>query len=204
MYSIVIPYLSNSKYIDDCKKYLRLNSKYPHEIVDIVDETDVYYAFNSGVYKAKYDKVILLSDDMFVSKNWDDNFLKYISEDTVVTCNVVEPDPGGGVYRPFTNEHVLNIKYDCGDTLSVFDYEKFQTFVDSQTEPEVIHGAKGWYMPVGFHKKSYVGYPNIAKFPQSPNDIILLDVILPNVGYKFAKVNSFVYHFQRRSQVIEP
>ena len=180
-----------------------MNTKHPYEIVDIVDETDVYYAFNSGVYKAKYDKVVLFSDDMYVSKNWDENFLKYITEDTVVTCNVVEPDPGGGVYRPFTDEHVRNIEYDCGDTLSKFDYNKFQSFVDAQQEPEVIHGAKGWYMPIGFHKKTYVGYPNVGKFPLVANDITLIDVILPNVGYKFAKVNSFVYHFQRKSYTPE-
>ena len=60
MYSIVIPYLSNSKYIEQCKHYLQLNSTLPYELVEIVDETDVYYAFNSGVYKAKYDKVVLL------------------------------------------------------------------------------------------------------------------------------------------------
>ena len=50
MYSIVIPHLSNSDYIDTCIHYIKKNSKYDPEIIQIVDETDVYYAFNKGVY----------------------------------------------------------------------------------------------------------------------------------------------------------
>lgn len=199
MYSIVIPYLSRSKYIDACKHYLQVNSKYPYELVEIVDETDVYYAFNYGVYKAKYDRVILLNDDMVVSKNWDEHFVDNIKEDTYVTCNVVEHVLTGGIIRPITNIHIQNLVHDCGDNIDNFDYNKFQTFVDSQNQPTVMHGSKGWYMPFGVHRKSFISYPNRIKFPLYENDVILIDMILPHLGYKFVKVNSFVYHFQRKS-----
>ena len=69
MYSIVIPYLSKSKYIEQCKHYIKQNSALDYELVEIVDESDVYYAYNHGVYKAKYDKVILLNDDMICLVN---------------------------------------------------------------------------------------------------------------------------------------
>ncbi len=197
MYSIVIPYLSTSKYIDRCKHFLEINKSLPYELVEIVDETDVYYAFNKGVYHAKYDKVILLNDDMIVSKGWDYPLLKYNNWETVTTGYVVEPEPGVN-YRP-TGEQIQNIKLDCGQTLDMFDYDKFQNFVNSSQEPDVIYDAKGWYMPICFDKKSFVSYPNKVKFPYEQNDVLLIDYVLPNLGYKFAKVKSFVYHFQSGS-----
>lgn len=169
-----------------------------YELVEIVDETDVYYAFNKGVYQAKHDKVVLLSDDMIVSKNWDVNFVNNITRDTCVTGYVIEPGPGT-VYRPITNEPVQNIHYDCGTSIDNFDYDKFQSYADSRNDPQVIHGAKGWYQPFGVFKKSFVSYPNIQTFPDSPNDIILIDIALPNLGYKFVKVNSYIYHYQCKS-----
>jgi len=195
MYSIVIPYLKTSKYIEQCKHYLQENSSLEYELVEIVNETDVYYAYNLGVYRAKYDKVILLNDDMFVSRGWDVPMVRYITEDVLTTCYVVEPDPG--TITRNDNTTIQNVKYDCGKTLNEFDYTKFQTFVESQTVPVIQENTKGWYMPLGVHKKSFVSYPNRLK--AEANDILLLDYVLPNLGYKFARVNSFVYHFQQRS-----
>ena len=201
MYSIVIPYLSTSKYIDQCKHYLQLNSTLPYELVEIVDETDVYYAFNSGVYRARYDKVILLNDDMVVSKGWDVPYVKHSSNDTVVTGYVIEPNPGTN-HRP-NGKTIQNIKYDCGQTLNEFDYNKFQSYVNNNSRPEYIQNDVGWYMPICFNKKSFVSYPNRIKFPIEANDVLLIDYVLPNLGYRFVRVNSFVYHFQSRS-LVEP
>jgi hypothetical protein len=197
MYSIVIPYLSTSKYIDRCKHFLEINKSLPYELVEIVDETDVYYAFNYGVYKAKYDKVILLNDDMIVSKGWDYPLLKHNNMETITTGYVIEPNPGVN-HRP-DGETISNIKLDCGQSIDVFDYDKFQQFVDSSQEPDIVQNSKGWYMPICFDKKSFVSYPNRVKFPYEQNDVLLIDYVLPNLGYKFAKVKSFVYHFQSKS-----
>lgn len=197
MYSIVIPYLSTSKYIDQCKHYVEVNKSLPYELIEIVDETDVYYAFNKGAYQAKYDKVILLCDDMIVSKGWDYPLLKYNNMETVTTGYVVEPNPGVN-FRP-DGEQIQNIKLNCGETISEFDYNKFQDFVNTSQDPDVIPNRKGWYMPICFDKKSFVSYPNRIKFPYEQNDVLLIDYVLPNLGYKFAKVKSFVYHFQSKS-----
>lgn len=166
-----------------------------YELVEIVNETDVYYAYNLGVYKAKYDKVILLNDDMFVSRGWDAPMVRFISEDVFTTGYVVEPNPGT-MSRP-DGTVISNIQYDCGQTLHDFDYEKFQTFVETQTKSAILADTKGWYMPLGVHKRSFISYPNRVKW--EANDVMLLDYILPNCGYKFAQVNSFVYHFQQRA-----
>lgn len=194
MYSIVIPHLSTSKYIDTCIEYIKKNSKYNPEIIQIVDETDVYYAFNKGVYQANNDIVVLMNDDMVVSKDWDEHFPMFLSEDTFLTLNVVEPKPG-----------IMNgpqcIALDCGSSLENFEYDKFEAYVTEakKNNPDIRLDTMGWYMPFVVHRKSFVSYPNIGKFPFTANDVTLFHLILPNLGYKVALLNSFVYHFQRKS-----
>lgn len=191
-YSIVIPHLSSSKCIDLCLKYLKLNSMYRHEIIEILDETDVYYAFNKGVYQAKCETVVLLSDDMMVAKNWDQFIPLYSDQKTILTGYVVEPNPGQ------LSNGFINLKHDCGNYYN-YDPDKFQQYVDSQQIPEFEYNAKGWYQPLVVNQRSFVSYPNIQKFPFYPNDVLLLDKIMPSVGFQFARINMFVYHFQRQS-----
>lgn len=187
MYSVVIPHLSNSSEIELCLKYLKQNSYYSHEIIQIIDERDVYYAFNSGVYKAKYDTVVLLSSDMLVSKHWDKYIPIYSNEKTILTGYVVERNPGKMSQGPEC------IKYDCGE-LNNFDYDKFQTYVDEQRCEDAIFNDLGWYQPLVINKRSWMGYPNIHKFPHAANDCTLILDILPKLGYKFIKINMWVYH----------
>lgn len=192
MYSIVIPYPSNSKCIDRCVEYIEKNSVHKYEIVSVIDEKDVYYAYNKGVYQAKYETVVLMNDDMVVSKEWDKLIPVYSAPDTVLTTYVVEANPGKMVDGPSC------LKYDCG-TFDDFNYDRFQNFVNGSTQPECIPNALGWYMPAVFNQKTFVSYPNINKFPWHANDVTLFHHILPNLGYKFSVINSFVYHFSRQS-----
>ena len=94
MYSIFIPFLSKSKTIQRCLNALHENSVHPHEIVLTCNERDVYYAFNEGVYKCKHDTVVLLNDDMIVSKGWDEHIPKYAAPHRYITMYVVEKAPG--------------------------------------------------------------------------------------------------------------
>jgi len=193
MYSIVIPHLSNSEYIDTCIHYIKKNSKYDPEIIQIIDETDVYYAFNKGVYQAKNDIVVLMNDDMVVSEHWDEFIPLFLAEDTFLTLHVVESNPGK-MNGPEC------IKYDCGDNLHTFDYQKFENFAKNQKQntPLIQFNTIGWYMPFVVNRKSFVSYPNIDKFPLYANDVTLFHSVLPNLGYKVALLNSFVYHFSRK------
>lgn len=189
-YSIVIPHLSNSKCIDTCLKYIKQNSIYEHEIITIVNEYDVYYAFNKGVYTSSCDTVVLLNDDMIVAKNWDRYILIYSNQSTVLTGYVVEPIPN------------LNcINYDCGDSPTNFNYDMFQQYVDSQQIMDFAIDKKGWYMPLVINKRAFVSYPNINKFPSHANDILLIDHIMPFVGFKFAQIDMWVYHFSRQATI---
>lgn len=194
MYSIVIPHLSSSKYIDTCLEYIKKNSKYNPEIIQIIDETDVYYAYNKGVYQANNDIVVLLNDDMIVSKNWDEFFPMFLSEETFLTFEVVESNPG-------TDHFPACLKLDCGDRLESFDYNKFDEFVqlNKNVAPLITFNTTGWFMPLVVHRKSFISYPNVRKFPWAENDFILFKDIFPIVGISLAKMNNFVYHFQRKS-----
>lgn len=197
MYSIVIPYLSNSNCIDLCLKYIEQNSMYKHEIVSIVDEKDVYYAFNKGVFLSKYDIVVLMNDDMIVSKNWDKFIPVYSNQSTILTGYVVEP-------MPDPEENVILgpncINHQCGSSPANFDYDKFQRYVDNhQFIDDVQMNKKGWYMPLVVNKKSFVTYPNINKFPEYANDVILIDHIMPFLGFRFAQINMWAYHFSRQA-----
>jgi hypothetical protein len=198
MISVVVPHLSSSKYIDYFKKKLEENTETrAYELVEIVDETDVYYAYNKGVYQSKYESVVLMNDDMVVSPNWDRHFLSMIKPGRVVTGHVIEPNPGTFYRR--NGVGFSNTKYDCGSSVQSFNYDKFAKFAEdfSKKHPPFTPGF-GWYMPVGFHKSTYVSYPNIKKFPY-PNDCHLLDEILPMMNYDFVQVNSTFYHFQSKS-----
>jgi hypothetical protein len=192
MYSIVIPTVTGSKTFEMCVEYLRKNSYYKNEIVKILDEKDVYYAFNSGVYRAENETVVLMNDDMIVSKNWDILIPKYAKDNVILTGHVVESNPGKMISGPEC------VKYDCG-THDDFDYDKFQSFVDDQSSvmTEYKNDSLGWYMPIVVNQKTFVTYPNINKFPWYANDVTLIEKILPFVGFKFKQIRSFVYHFSK-------
>lgn len=195
-YSVVIPHLHDSQCIDLCLKYLKQNSMYEHEIIEIIDEKDVYYAFNKGVYLANCETVVLLSDDMMVARHWDKFIPYHANQKTILTGYVVEPNPGKIINGPEC------IKYDCGRK-DTFDYTKFQQFVDTKMVPEVKYNAKGWYQPLVVNQRSFLTYPNIEKFPNAANDMLLIDSLMPQIGFTFAQIDMFVYHFQRASDTYQ-
>ena len=190
MISIILPYLSTAKCVPLFKKYLHQNTTCEYELVEIVDSYDVYAAYNYGVSVAKYDKVVLFNDDMFVAPGWNENFEKYIQPKTVTTIWLVESG------RIPVNGKML--EYDCGRTPESFDYDRFVNYVNSLDVPEVLEGFEnlGAWGPIGFHKSTFVPYPNEIKYP-NPNDVTLIEQILPSLGYKFLKIKSFAYHIQR-------
>jgi len=191
MISIVLPYLSNSRCIDICKKYIEQNTVNPYEIVEIVDNTDVYAAYNEGVRKAKYDVVLLINDDMFVSPGWDELYIKHTTTNSVVTGLLIE---SGRIPVNFRN-----VEFDCGKTPEEFDYNKFLSYINNNPIGEVKYNSMGWYMPVAFHKSTYIDYPNEQKYPY-PNDVTLLSHMLPEMGYDFKQVGVYTYHIQNFSK----
>lgn len=191
-YSIFIPFLSKSKSIQKCLNALHENSVHEHEIVLTCGETDVYYAFNEGVYKCKNDIVVLMNDDMIVSKGWDELIPKYARPDLYLTCHVLEPQPGGLPLGPSC------IEYNCG-TEDNFDQEKFEQYAveHSKYTPEFTPNACGWFMPLIINKKTFVTFPNVIKFPICANDILLFNMLAHSneCEIKFGVLRSYIYHF---------
>jgi hypothetical protein len=187
MISIILPYLSDSECIETCKYYIQKNTSNTCEIIEIIDNTDVYEAYNYGVKEAKYDIVVLLNDDMFVSPNWDELYIKHTTPYSVVTGHLIE---SGRIPVNFRN-----IEKDFGRTPKDFDYDKFLEYINNNPLPEIIEKGMGWYMPVAFHKSTFIDYPNDIKYPH-PNDITLLSHMLPNMGYNFKQVGVYTYHLQ--------
>ena len=188
-FSVVISYPSWSKCIETFKKYLYENTTNEFELVEMVDYNAVYRAFNEGVKKAKHELVICICDDMFVGKGWDEKYLEYADRETILTGYLIE----SGII-PVS---LKNIEYNCGDTPQNFDFDKFSEYVNliENQYPPIAYNKKGWYMPILFYKSRFIEYPNEIKFPH-PNDVTLIDDILPKEGFRFAQVKSFVYHLQ--------
>lgn len=191
MLSIILPHLSTSEPTELCKYYLEKNTVNKYELIEVLDWTDVYAAYNYGVSQAKYDKIIMMNDDMFVAPGWDINYVKYLQPKTFVMMWLVESG-----HIP-VNSRML--EYNCGKSLDTFNYDKFINYVETLNIPEIIEGAFGAWMPIGFHKSTWIEFPNEKKYPHS-NDIDLIDNILPAMGYKPLKVNSFAYHLQGYSR----
>ena len=191
MISIILPYLSNSRCIDICKQYIKVNTINPYEIIEIVDNTDVYAAYNEGVRRAKYDVVFLINDDMFVSPGWDELYIKHTTPRSVVTGMLIE---SGRIPVNFRN-----VEFDCGKTPQEFDYNKFLSYIINNPIEEVKLNSMGWYMPVAFHRSTYIDYPNEIKYPH-PNDVTLLSHMLPSYGFEFKQVGVYTYHIQNFSK----
>lgn len=189
MLSIILPHLSTSEPTELCKHYLQKNTVNEYELIEVVDWTDVYAAYNYGADQAKYDHIIMMNDDMFVAPGWDINFIKYLKPKTFVTMWLVEPG--------FVPVNSRMLEYNCGSTVETFDYEKFLSYIDTVNVPEATKGGLGAWMPMGFHKSTWIPYPNKVKnYLEHPSDIELTDVILPSLGYTPIKVKSFAYHLQ--------
>jgi len=191
MISIVVPYLSNSRCIDICKKYIEQNTINPYELIEVVDNTDVYAAFNEGAHRAKYDVILLINDDMFVSPGWDELYIKYTTPRSVVTGLLIESGRIPVNYR--------NVEYDCGKVPEEFDYNKFLSYIKDNPIDELKTNSMGWYMPVAFHRSTYIDYPNDIKYPH-PNDVTLLSHMLPSYGFDFKQVGVYTYHIQNFSK----
>lgn len=188
MISIIVPYLSNSRCIDLFKNIIKENTISKYELIEIIDNTDVYAAFNEGVKKANGNIIILLNDDMFVCKGWDELYIKYAKGKTLVTGYLVEP----GVI-PVSSKNINKNFGKNPESYGRFEFEHWAEQIKT-TLPESING-KGWYMPMAMEKKYFIEYPNEIKYPY-PNDVLLIDNILEVQQYSFKKVASLCYHLQ--------
>ena len=91
-FSIILPYVSNSEYINICKDFLYRNTVNEFELIEIIDKPHVYTNFNNGVLQSSNEIVVMIHDDMIFSPGWDLNIFKYCNDSKLIlTMNVIEP-----------------------------------------------------------------------------------------------------------------
>lgn len=190
--SIVVPYLGKSEAFPLFKKILYENTVNEFELIEIVNSRDVYGAYNYGALKATGDLIVCMNDDMFVSKNWDELFVKYAAPYTILTMM-------GVVERLSSSTHKKSIIKDFGYSPHTYKRKEFEEFSKSLSlTTECVEGF-GWLQPMSMLKENWIPYPNKIKYPE-PNDLDYFQQILPLYGFKFLKVRSFCYHLQNYSK----
>ena len=206
MFSIIIPTLNNLEYLKFCVYSINKNSKFKHEIIPHVNIGNdgtieflkrqkidfTYTKHNAGICegmnlaakKASTNYILYSHDDFYFCPNWD-----------VILKKEIDLINHKYFYLSGTMMHNGQIKFDCGDSPSNFDEEKFlneysknnhYNFQGSTWAPHLIH--KEIWNDVGGFSEEF--FPGTGSDPD-------LNMKLWNRGVRIFKgINDFkVYHF---------
>ena len=206
MFSILIPTFNNINYLKFCIESIKKNSKSNHQIichVNIGDDGTIEYlnkekieyshtSYNSGICEginkaaklAKHDYLLYAHDDFYFCPEWDLILFKEINK---IGHN--------NFYLSGTMMNEGQIRFNCGDTPSQFDENKFLTeyknfnyfdFQGSTSAPSIVH--KDVWKKVGGLSEEF--FPGNGSDPD-------FNMKLWNLGIRIFKgINDFkVYHF---------
>jgi len=185
MISLIIPATkSNKKYTDNIVKNIRDIYPDSNEIEIIVEENDnvtLGINYNNAVSKAKGDKIILLHNDMVISKGFIETMDKHITKNRITTYTRVEPPI-------YLDTYPGKVIADCGSDLETFDKDKFEQLTTSE---ELIDGGSQLFF--GCMKEDYIGIDGytFAKFCED-DDLHLRYKLL---GFEYKVSSAHVYHF---------
>jgi len=157
----------------------------------------VYRGYNYGIENCKSDIVVLVNSDNMFSPMWLENLLNKLSENRIITSQLVERNhPKFGVFP----KAILG---EFGSNPHNYSEEKFLSFAKKISMSKTKIG--GAYMPCIVHKRNLekVGlYPHGNIAGSSFNDIYMygderLYEKLKAIGVKhFTSCDSIVYHFK--------
>jgi len=165
----------------------------------------VYKGFNFGIEKARGEIVVIINSDMAFSPDWLENMVKYLTEKTVITAQLVERDhPKYGVFKGVYHG-------EFGSTMHDFREREFLGFALKKAATGLIPG-KG-YAPCAFYKataEKVGGYPEGNIAGKSFDDVV--EYGDERFFYKLAKLNiphytnldSIVYHFKEGEMATAP
>jgi hypothetical protein len=188
MISLVIPTTSlNKNYTDNIINNIR--ELYPDEskveiILKIDDKTDLGTKYNSCVEQAKGDKIILLHNDMILSKGFIETMDKHIVKNRITTYTRVEPPI-------YLDTYPGKVILDCGNDLSTFNKDKFEQLVINE---ELIDGGSQLFF--GCMKEDYIKLDTSTFTPPSmwcSDDDLHLRYKL--AGFEQKVSSAHVYHF---------
>ena len=206
MFSILIPTFNNLEYLKLCIKSLKKNSYFNNQIichvnigedgtVDFLKKNNIEYsytAYNSGICEGinkaskltKYDYYLYAHDDFYFCPKWD-----------YILFNEVKRIGHNNFYLSGTMMNQGQIQFDCGNTPSEFNENKFLTeyknynfynFQGSTWAPTLIH-KEIWNTVNGFSEEFFPGTGSDPDF----------NMKLWNIGVRIFKgLNDCkVYHF---------
>ena len=206
MFSILIPTFNNLEYLKLCIKSLKKNSYFNNQIichvnigedgtVDFLKKNNIEYsytAYNSGICEGinkaskltKYDYYLYAHDDFYFCPKWD-----------YILFNEVKRIGHNNFYLSGTMMNQGQIQFDCGNTPSEFNENKFLTeyknynfynFQGSTWAPTLIH-KEIWNTVNGFSEEFFPGTGSDPDF----------NMKLWNIGIRIFKgLNDCkVYHF---------
>ena len=188
MISLIIPVTSaNSNYTENIINNIR--SLYPNKdeveiIVEINDKVNLGTNYNNAVARAKGEKIILLHNDMIISKGFIETMDKHIVKGRVTTYTRIEPP----IFNDFYPGKIL---LDCGKDLNDFDENKFNNI---NTKDELIDGGSQLFF--GCYKDEYIKLDDTTFSPPAmwcSDDDLHLRYKLAGFEHKVSPAN--VYHF---------
>ncbi len=164
----------------------------------------VYRGWNKAIELATGEVVVLLNSDNYVSPDWLENLLKYLSSKTVVCSKLVE--------RMHPDHTVFSGAYHCefGSHPDNFDREAFLDFCEYVKTTGLQLG--GAYMPCAFYKRFAIEaglYPEGNIAGESFNDVVDYGDVaffekLSRAGVRHVTaMDSIVYH-TKEGEMDEP
>lgn len=185
MISLIIPVTtSNSNYTNNIIRNIR--DLYPNEneveiVLEINDEVTLGVNYNNAVARAKGEKIILLHNDMVLSKGFIETMDKHISKRTITTYTRIEPPIYPDIYPG-------KIITDCGSDLGTFDENLFNKI---QLEENLVDGGSQLFF--GCYKEDYIGIDGYTFEKFCEDDDLHLRYKI--AGFEHKVSSAFVYHF---------
>jgi len=185
MISLIIPATtSNQHYTNNLVRNIR--DFYPNEneveiIVEINDNVTLGINHNNAVEKANGEKIIILHNDMVLSKGFIETMDKHIVKGRITTYTRIEPPT-------YPDTYPGKIIKDCGSDLGTFDEKLFNQF---QLEESLIDGGSQLFF--GCMKEDYIGIDGYTFKMFCEDDDFHLRCKLNGFEHKVS--SAYVYHF---------
>jgi GT2 family glycosyltransferase len=192
MISLIIPATtSNSNYNTNIVRNIR--DLYPNEdeveiILEVNDGVSLGINYNNAVARAKGEKIILLHNDMILSKGFIETMDKHISKHVITTYTRVEPPI-------YIDTYPGKIIKDCGSDLGTFDERLFNQL---QFEESLVDGGSQLFF--GCMKEDYIGIDGYTFTKFCEDDDLHLRYKL--AGFEHKVSSAHVYHFVSKTSRI--
>lgn len=193
MISLIIPVKDkNNEYTLNIEKNIR--ELYPNESeVEIIvyenNNLPLSTKYNNAVSQAKGDKIILLHNDMILSKGFIETMDRDIVKGRIVTYTRVEPPI-------YLDTYPGKVILDCGVDLNTFNSNRFK---EVSINDEMVDGGSQIFF--GCMKEDYIGFDGNTFEMFCEDDDIHLRYTLG--GYERKVGSAYVYHFVSKTSRAE-